>query len=351
MTYTTSGHYNIYGYDYYYISDSYIQMNPTVAIPANAFMAFNHSYDFEGGGSYYFDGGVLEYSANGGPWTDAESLIVVNGYQNKIYFRFGNPLGGRRGFTGSSHGYTASKLDLSSLAGQNVRFRFRIGTDSSYDWWGWFIDDVRIYTCSNPDPSIMTVIYPNGGETLQTGDLVDITWSGPTNMAYATLKYSPNNGLTWKNIENNISGTTSFRWMVPLQADNKRKSLIKIVGFDSNNVRIGSDKSDTTFTIEVVNLTAPNGGETWTWGSTQNITWTTNTTKAPVASVKLFYTKNGGTTWNPITTIPGNPGTYSWTLPAGTTTKTKCKVKLVLKDAAGNKVGSDLSDSTFTIQP
>jgi len=57
------------------------------------------------------------------------------------------PLKGRQAFGGESNGYFSSRLDLSSLAGQNVRFRFRIGTDSAYGAYGWFIDDVRIYTC------------------------------------------------------------------------------------------------------------------------------------------------------------------------------------------------------------
>ena len=36
---------------------------------------------------------------------------------------------------------------MSSLAGQSVRFRFRIGTDEDIEDFGWFIDDVRIYSC------------------------------------------------------------------------------------------------------------------------------------------------------------------------------------------------------------
>jgi hypothetical protein len=35
-----------------------------------------------------------------------------------------------------SNGYISSRVNLSSLAGQNVRFRFRIGTDSSGDDYG-----------------------------------------------------------------------------------------------------------------------------------------------------------------------------------------------------------------------
>jgi hypothetical protein len=44
-------------------------------------------------------------------------------------------------------------------------------------------------------------------------------------------------------------------------------------------------------------------------------------------------------------------GSYDWTVPTVTRTKTKCKVKIVLKGAAGEKLGTDVSDSPFTIQP
>src|SRR5215207_5028585 len=41
----------------------------------------------------------------------------------------------------------SSRVNLSSLAGQSVRFRFRIGEDGSGADYGWFVDDVRVYTC------------------------------------------------------------------------------------------------------------------------------------------------------------------------------------------------------------
>jgi hypothetical protein len=87
---------------------------------------------------------------------------------------------------------------------------------------------------------------------------------------------------------------------------------------------------------------------------TQSITWTTNTTKAPIDRVQLFYTKNGGTTWISVFTYSGgeNPETHPWTVPdVGLTAKTKCKVKVVLRDKANNVIGSDVSDTTFTNEP
>ena len=369
-TYTTSGDYNIWGYDYGDgVSDYYIARTSSVTVPesGNTFMHFNHAYEFEyvtqSGKTYYFDGGILEYSTNNGvTWQDAKNFIIVNGYDGKIYAGIGdpffdNPLAGRSGFVGSSHGYVSSKLDLASLAGQTVRFRFRIGTDVFGDSWGWFIDDVRIYTCDTSDPSTVSLTYPSGSEVWKPGENETITWTGPSRMAYATLRYSLDKGATWKTIEKNLTGTgtekrTEYVWKVPLQPNNK-KGLLKVTGYDSKGASLGS--STMPFSIEVVRIIYPNGGETLTFGGdTQSITWTTNTTKAPIAKVQLFYTKNGGTTWKEIdpTVVKTNTRSYDWTVPdVGLTAKTKCKVKVVLRDAANNVIGSDVSDTIFTIQP
>jgi hypothetical protein len=89
-----------------------------------------------------------------------------------------------------------------------------------------------------------------------------------------------------------------------------------------------------------------------------------NASKNPVASVKLYHTKNNGITWTlittlkPITTTPNSlivpawpSGDYGWTVPPVAEPKTKCKVKVVLKSATGATLGSDVSDTVFTIAP
>ena len=100
-------------------------------------------------GTYTYDGGIVEVSTNGGStWTSAGPLFTDNGYNGTIDSRYSNPLGGQQAFVGLSHGYISSRVNLSSLAGQNVRFRFRLATDISVDDYGWFVDDISIYTCS-----------------------------------------------------------------------------------------------------------------------------------------------------------------------------------------------------------
>jgi Zn-dependent metalloprotease len=151
-TYATSGQYNFWGYDQAATSDTYMAMTFDVSLPAGStpYMRFNHAYEFEfaaGPPPIYYDGGVVEYSTDGGStWNDAGPLFTDNGYNGALDNASGNPLGGQQAFVSLSNGYISSRLDLSSLAGQDVRFRFRIGTDVAYDAGGWFIDDIRIYT-------------------------------------------------------------------------------------------------------------------------------------------------------------------------------------------------------------
>ena len=72
-------------------------------------------------------------------------------------------------------------------------------------------------------------------------------------------------------------------------------------------------------------------------------------TKKPVTSVKLYYTKNNGTTWTLITKLDGSAVEHEWTVPTVAAPKTKCKVKIVLMSVTGVNLGSDVSDAVFTI--
>jgi len=202
-------------------------------------------------------------------------------------------------------------------------------------------------------PTTLTLLSPNGGEVIPSGSTYTIQWEAPSWAVSFKLLYSLKNGApgTWVPIANNVPGT-SQDWIVPTPRNNKTKCRVKVIGYDFSEKKVGADRSDRPFTIEVVKLTSPNGGETLPSGDIPTITWTTHETKRDVSRVILNYTKNGGNTWNKIDTLDGNPGSYDgWTVPDVPKTKSKCKVKVVLKDARGNTVGSDVSDASFTISP
>jgi hypothetical protein len=240
-------------------------------------------------------------------------------------------------------------------------------TVDSSGWVGWYssialdsLENVYIsyYDISNGDLKLavgtgavsVKLTVPNGGEVIPSGSLYTIQWRAAPEIVSFNLKCSMNNGRTWKPIDTGITDT-SYDWQVPTPRKNKTKYLVKVIGYDTLGKKVGADSSD-PFTIEVLTVTSPSGGEICTSGDPYTITWTTNETKNPVEEAVLKYTRNGGRKWKKITTIEGsNPGTCSWTVPDVPKTKSKCKVKVVLKDAKGKAVGSGASDSYFTIEP
>jgi bacillolysin len=148
-------------------SDHKVQMTSAFNVPSGAKMYFDHEYEFENSvlllsdflfHDIFWDGGVIEYSINGGSiWNDAGSLIEAGHAYDGVINNFAelgpdNPLRGRAAFTGTSFGYLSSRLNLSALTGQNALFRFRIGSDTFTGSLGWFIDNVTLYTCTFPAP-------------------------------------------------------------------------------------------------------------------------------------------------------------------------------------------------------
>ncbi|MEQ1908159.1 MAG: FG-GAP-like repeat-containing protein [Vicinamibacterales bacterium] len=151
--YAHSGRHELYANDTpAAASDTTASMTNSYTLPANAYLRFDHSFFFEQEFSSW-DGGVVEYSADGGAsWVDAGALFDAVGYNGALNVST-NPLTGRAAFVRSSHGYVASRATLASLAGQSVRFRWRMGLDNSVDAGGWWLDDIRIYTCGAPAPT------------------------------------------------------------------------------------------------------------------------------------------------------------------------------------------------------
>jgi bacillolysin len=160
-SYARSGVRSLFAAEPEVVSDRFAARSAAVVPPAGkqTFLRFDHDYDLEED----FDGGLVEYSTNnGGSWIDAKPLFVNNGYN---WTNEGGPLGGRQVFSNSSRGFISSRLDLSSLAGQNVRVRFRLLTDGSVAFTGWSVDDVRVYTCAGAAAARPVADFDGNGTT------------------------------------------------------------------------------------------------------------------------------------------------------------------------------------------
>ena len=94
-----------------------------------------------------------------------------------------------------------------------------------------------------------------------------------------------------------------------------------------------------------ITLTSPMGGETWTGGSIEDITWSSSAGDDAIDSVDLRYSMDGGESWTFIETGLPDTGTYSWTIP--NVNSDQCIIKARITDTAG-RYGMDYS-GLFTI--
>jgi hypothetical protein len=203
-------------------------------------------------------------------------------------------------------------------------------------------------TATFSNVATVKLLSPNGGDVLPTNSLYPVSWQAPPRATKFALHYSLDNGATWVLIAKNVQGT-SYNWKVPKVVKNQKTALVRVTARDVTNTVVGSDISNAVFTIQVMKLTAPNGGEDWS--GFQNITWTTHATQRPVTKVVLEYSTNKGQTWKPITKITGfNPGSYIWTVPNLPAVRPNSKVRVTLKDAKGI-LARDVSDAVFTLNP
>lgn len=139
--------------------------SPTIDLPASGapVLVFHHWRNLEeNGAAACYDGGVLEVSVAGGPFTQVPpSQILLDPYNGPVAGNFGNPLAGLPAWCNVAEQYRRVVVDLGPQAGQPVRLRFRLGTDSSVGRNGWHIDDLRVQSCGGPRPD---AIFADGFE-------------------------------------------------------------------------------------------------------------------------------------------------------------------------------------------
>ncbi len=134
--------------------------SPAIAGPGAATLSFRNRYELEADStdaSRAYDGGVLEIRIGNGSWTDildAGGAFITGGYTHTIKDT-DNPLVDRRVWSGNSGGFITTQVSLPpSVAGQQLQFRWRLGTDTANYYGGdsWSIDTVSLlssqYSCN-----------------------------------------------------------------------------------------------------------------------------------------------------------------------------------------------------------
>jgi hypothetical protein len=192
---------------------------------------------------------------------------------------------------------------------------------------------------------IPTMTSPNGGETLYAGCNHTVTWNSSTFYNSVRIEYSPDGGTTWTTITSSTSNDGSYSWGIGNITGSNY--LIKVSQID--NLAL-NDVSDAVFTIiPHITVVSPNGGETWTTCSTQNVVL--NFDVNCFSTVGIQYSTDNGVTWiGPgftFVSANGNNRTYSWTVANTITTPTI----LIRGYDAFNSTHFDVSDGPINIIP
>ncbi|MBK7958465.1 MAG: hypothetical protein IPK03_10330 [Bacteroidetes bacterium] len=183
---------------------------------------------------------------------------------------------------------------------------------------------------------------PNGGEIWKVGNNHSISWNTSTILGNAILEFSTDNGLNWNNIAT-VSNSGNYSWAIPNLTTNQ--ALVRISGSALTSFL---DTSNAAFTITLPTpvLTSPDGGESWQYNSTYDITWDASSI---TSNVKLEFSIDSGTTWSVITNSTSNTGTYSWLIPA--TYRVLQNRALVRITNVTYPTAIDTSPNFFTIRP
>ena len=271
-------------------------------------------------------------------------------------------VGESRNITWTKTGTIANvKLDYSTDAGVTYPNVIIASTDATTGTYAWTVPDaignqVRVKITNVGDAAVndasnanfeikgsLTITSPNNGEVWLVGASQPIIWTKTGTIANAKLEYSTDGGVTYPNviIASTPAAAGSYSWTIPDAISSTVR--VKITNLADTTV---FDASDANFKITgSLTLTSPNSGESWIIGSSQNITWTKT---GSIASVKLEYSIDGGTTYPNLITASVNAalGTpYAWTVPDNPSPT--CRVKIT--NTADSTV-FDNSDANFRIR-
>lgn len=200
----------------------------------------------------------------------------------------------------------------------------------------------NIYDISDANFTIardtITVMMPNGGENYFVGLYYPVHWEWTGNFGFVRIDYSTDNGTSWSAVSSNYNNSGRYAWNV----DNtpSTSALVRVANYDDANLY---DISNATFTIArpVINITRPNGGETYRSGEYYPIHWDWT---GGLTWVNIYYSTDGGTNWTQIGSTLSNDGSHIWTVP--NLNSTNCRIRIV---SSQDPNAFDISDNNFTI--
>jgi hypothetical protein len=200
---------------------------------------------------------------------------------------------------------------------------------------------------------VMTLTYPDSGESLQAGNKYTIRWTyAGTPGSYVKIELLKN-GILNRTISpfalTGSGGNGSYSWTTPSTQTPGNDFRIRVTSTSKSSY---TDTSNGNFSITAppppgIIVSVPNGNENWKAGSPYQIKWTY--TGNPGSYVKIELLKNGSFSrtisfYTPIGSA-GN-GSYKWTIPSAQIPGNDYRLRVT---SMNNSTYKDTSDNNFAI--
>jgi hypothetical protein len=271
---------------------------------------------------------------------NAITALIVLAFVSILSYSVESSSSGKTGHTsslssgcGSCHGSSASSSTTLGITSGSGSFSVAAGSTTSFT-----------LTVSNASQS--KAGFNLGVFTTETGNTKTGTITAGTGSKVVGGE------LTHSAPKTMSSGSTSFSfsWTAP---STPGTYYMRAIG-NAVNGNFSADSGDdwnwmsvqqiTVTSPTTITLSAPDGGEEWCAGSSQNITWNSS----GVTNVKIELSTNGGTSYDQVlvASTPAASGSWAWSIPGGQAAADNYRVRI--SDASSPSV-NDESAANFSI--
>ncbi|MGB1242743.1 MAG: M4 family metallopeptidase, partial [Chitinophagales bacterium] len=181
------------------------------------------------------------------------------------------------------------------------------------------------------------LLAEGGSDTNDNGYAYDITGIGKEKAAK----------IAYRNLTVYLSPTSNY-------ADARNGSVLAVIDlYGASSIEaqavidawcaVGVGNTNCTILEATLTLDSPNGGENWSAGDTEIITWTN---EGVIENIRIEYSLNEGNTWEEIISSTPNDGSFEWQIPTSLSTNL-AQIRIA---STNDFTLKDESDAVFSIE-
>ena len=214
-------------------------------------------------------------------------------------------------------------------------------------WTGGVAGDTSDTPFAIADP-VLLIAAPTSNTAWGFGTMQRVKWASNLGRhATVHVLLSTDGGLTYPTLlASRAASAQSADVTVPTLASGTANARVQIFWADAPpGEQASASSSPFSIASPFVALTTPNGGQTWTIGTSATIKWSSNL--GPLESVRLELSTDGGASWSAVL-VPATPSDGAHTLsvsPAWVSTFAKVRIAWAKSTAL-----NDASDAAFTVR-